>query len=147
MIPDNDMNYENYEDDDEDEDIAEEFEISAGPSLTYAMNPERNIFVGKADDAEAVQQAVLKILNTERYEHEIYSWDYGVEFADLYGAPMPYAMSEVKQRITEALLRDDRIESVDGFAIELSGKRSLHVAFTVSTKQGDEFESEREVVV
>lgn len=147
MIPDNDMDYENYEDDDEDEDISEEFDLGTEPSLTYAMNPDRNIFVGKADDVEAVQQAVLKILNTERYEHEIYSWDYGVELADLYGAPIPYAMSEVKQRITEALLADDRIESVDGFTVELSGKRSLHVTFTVTTRQGDEFGAEREVEV
>lgn len=147
MIPDNDENYEDYEDDDEDEDILEEFDTEAETSLTYAMNLERRIFVGKIDDIEAVQQAVLKILNTERYAHEIYSWDYGVEIADLHGKPMLYVMSEVKQRITEALLRDNRIESVGNFTVEKSGKRSLHLAFTVTTVQGDEFETESEVTV
>ena len=119
MIPENE-NYENFDEDEED-DIDEGFDVGSEPSLTYAMNLDRHVFVGKVDETEAIRQSVIKILNTERYEHEIYSWDYGVELQDLYGKPMPYVMSEVKQRVIEALTADDRIESVDDFTVKRTG--------------------------
>lgn len=129
-----------------------DFEIETDPSLTYAMilhdeETKDNSFVGKTDDEAALKQAILKILNTNRYEHEIYSSDYGIEIQDLFGQSMIYCMSEVKTRITEALLADDRIESVDDFTVEILDKRSLHVKFTVTPIQGDEIEIEKEVSV
>ena len=143
MIPENE-NYENFDEDEED-DIDEGFDVGSEPSLTYAMNLDRHVFVGKVDETEAIRQSVIKILNTERYEHEIYSWDYGVELQDLYGKPMPYVMSEVKQRVIEALTADDRIESVDDLTVKRTGKHTLHLTFTVTTVQEDEFEMESEV--
>ena len=145
MIPNN----ENFEDFDEDidDDLSEEFDMENEPSLTYAMNLDRNVFVGKIDDVEAIQQAILKIINTERYEYDIYSWDYGIELADLRGQSIPYVMSEVKQRIIDALTADDRIESVEDFIVERIGKNTLYIKFTVITAQGDEFETESEVEV
>lgn len=140
MIPNND----NYEFEDN---LATDFDIEGEPSLTYAMNLERSIFVGKVDDLEAIQQAVLKIINTERYEYGIYSWDYGIELQDLYGKSIPYVMSEVKQRIIDALTADDRIDSVDDFIVERAEKNILHVTFKVTTIQGDEFITESEVDV
>jgi hypothetical protein len=143
MIPNND-DYEDF-DDDSDDDVSDEFEIENEPSLTYAMNIDRNTFIGKVDDVEAVMQAVTKIINTERYEHEIYSWDYGIELSDLRGQSIPYVMSEVKQRIIDALTMDDRISSVENFEIEKTGKKKLHIKFTTVTAVGDEFETESEV--
>lgn len=144
MIP-----IDDYEDE---EDLEPDFEIEADPSLTYAMrladsDENKNAFVGRVDDEAAVRQAVLKILNTERYEYEIYSWDYGIELRDLFGQPMAYCMSEVKDRVTEALTADDRIESVENFTVERVGKRALHVTFTVVTEQGEEIGMESEVGV
>ena len=149
MIPNN----ENY-DDELDEDTVADFSIEAMPSLTYAMNikdaeldEHKNLFVGKVDGTEAIRQAVMKILNTERYEYEIYSWDYGIELQDLYGQPLLYCMSEIKARITAALLADDRIESVENFDVKRTGKRSLLVAFTVVTADQEEIDMESEVEV
>lgn len=134
----------------DEEGLEPDFEIESDPSLTYAMriadsDKGRNAFVGRADDEAAIRQAVLKILNTERYEYEIYSWDYGIELQDLFGQPMAYCMSEIKDRVTEALTADDRIESVDNFTVERVGKRALHVTFTVTTEQGEEIGMESEV--
>ena len=43
------------------------------PSKTYRMNIEEETVSGTiTDDMEAVQQAVYKILNTERYKHIIF---------------------------------------------------------------------------
>lgn len=142
MIP--DENYEELEDD-----LDSDFEIEADSSLTYAMNisDAGNTFVGRVDDEDAMRQAILKIINTERYEHEIYSWDYGIELQDLFGQPITYCMSEVKDRITEALLADDRIESVEDFTVERIGKRDLFVSFAVVLEQGGKIEIESEVDV
>jgi hypothetical protein len=145
MIPNNE-DYEDF-DDESDDDVSEEFEIENEPSLTYAMNLDRNIFIGKVDDIDAIMQAVTKIINTERYEHEIYSWDYGIELADLRGKSMPYVMSEIKQRIIDALTADDRIETVEDFEIKKIDKKKLYIKFTTITAQGDEFETESEVDV
>lgn len=144
VIPNND-DYEDF-DNESDDDLSEDFEVENESSLTYAMNLDRNIFVGKVDDIEAVMQAVTKIINTERYEHEIYSWNYGIELSDLRGQSMPYVMSEVKQRIIDALTADDRIEAVEDFEIRKIDKKKLYVKFTTITTQG-EFETESEVDV
>jgi len=139
-------NYEEFEDDEED---LEDFEEEQEPSYTYKMkipvdeNEMRKCkFVGKVDDVEALQQAILKIVNTERYEYEIYSWDYGIETKDLYGMPIPYVMSEIKARVTDAILADDRFESVENFQVEQVDRHTIHCYFTVITVDDEEIESE-----
>lgn len=130
----------NYEDDDEEQDTG--FEVESDPSLTYAMQigateSDPSIFLGKTDGEDANRQAIMKILNTERYKNEIYSWDYGVELADLRGMPLPYVMSELPLRITDAITSDDRFDSCTDFEMEPVGKKALHVTFSVITADGD----------
>ena len=142
---------ENYEDM-WDEDLNTDFEIETEPSLTYAMKisqeiSEDSIFVGRIDDVKAIEQAIIKIINTERYDYEIYSWVYGIELKDLFGKQIPYVMSEIKQRITDAVLADDRIEAVEDFEVERAGKHGIHCIFTAVTVQGDEINIETEVMV
>lgn len=141
MIPNN----ENYENDYEEEE--NDFELETEPSFTYAMKisddeVSENRFIGKVDDVDAMQQAITKILNTERYEYEIYSWDFGIETKDLYGMDIPYVMSEIKGRITDAVTADDRFESVDDFEVEQTDKHTVHCIFTVTTADGEKIESE-----
>ena len=88
------------------------------------------------DGRDAVQQAVHCILNTERYDWLIYDWNYGVELRGLFGKPMGLVKSKIKKRIKEALMQDDRIQGVDAFSFEGSG-RKLSVTFTVHTRYGD----------
>ena len=99
---------------------------------------------GYVDGLEAMRQAVYKVLLTERYQYPMYSWDYGVELADLFGEPVSYVCPELERRITEALLQDGRIEGVDGFSFSFPQKGTVHVSFTVHTIFGD-IEAEREV--
>ena len=84
-----------------------------------------------------MKQAVYKILNTERYQYIIYSWNYGVEFADLFGEPVDFVCPEIERRITEALKQDDRVVSVDSFLFDVSKKHTVMVSFTVKTIFGD----------
>jgi hypothetical protein len=91
---------------------------------------------GYTDGLDALAQAIYLILGTERYEHLIYSWDYGVELIDLYGKPMPYVMSELPRRVKDALTQDDRIDDVVDF--EFNPKKSkLHATFKVVSNIGN----------
>ena len=66
----------------------------------------------------------------------IYSWDYGVELADLIGKPMSYVIAELPRRVEEALTQDERILEVKDFIFEVD-KHKLHTTFTVVTQRGD----------
>lgn len=112
----------------------EEFEEEIEPSYTYAINEDR--ISGYIDEKEAIKQAIYLIINTERFEYIIYSWDYGIELQDLIGESISYVKSEVKRRITEALICDDRIYSIDDFIFEQLSKRILLVKFTANTIYG-----------
>lgn len=98
------------------------------PSRTYAINWQTGRVAGFVDGAEALKQAVYKLLQTERFAHIIYSWNYGFEANRIIGQSA--AKSEIQRLITEALLADDRITAVEDFKISITGKRRAAVEFT-----------------
>jgi hypothetical protein len=126
-------------------DLESDFEIEQEPSKTFMIDYQNGRIVGTVDELEAVKQAVYLILNVERYEHLIYSWDYGVELRDLYGQPIPFVLPELKRRFTEALTQDERVQSVDAFSFKVA-KGQVHCSFSVQTIFGD-FEAERTVII
>ncbi|KMY49241.1 DUF2634 domain-containing protein [Peribacillus loiseleuriae] len=126
-------------------DLQSDFEIEEQPTKTYEIDLNKNRVAGNVDGLAAVKQTVFLILNTERYEHIIYSWNYGIELHDLYGEPTSYVIPELKRRIYEALTQDERILGVDAFSFDVK-KKSIHLTFTVNTIYGD-FESERTVKI
>ena len=73
-------------------------EVEALPTKTYKMAIFGNKIQGKTDEQEAMIQAIYKILNTERYEYPIYSWNYGIELKDLFGKPKNYCKVELTAR-------------------------------------------------
>lgn len=108
------------------------------PNKTYKMQIDDNRIQGTiTKDLEAVEQAVYKILNTERYKHVIYSWNYGVELNDLFGKPMPYVLPEIPRRITEALTQDDRITDVTDYDLSYTKDGAVLAKFTVVSIYGD----------
>lgn len=116
--------------------LQQDFEIEQQPTKTYKLNRVDMGITGFVDNKEAMEQAIYKILNTERYSSLIYSWNYGIELVDLFGQPMSFVLPELKRRITEALTQDERIQSVDAFSFEVD-KRKVHVTFTAYTIFGD----------
>jgi phage baseplate assembly protein W len=115
-----------------------EFHFVRQPGFTYKLNVSQNKVVGYVDEREAYKQAVYKILNTERYEYVIYSWDYGVELKDLIGMPIYYVLPEIERRITEAVEQDDRTISVGNFSFDTSERGVVHVKFTATSIYGEE---------
>jgi hypothetical protein len=116
--------------------LAQDFVIEEQPSKTYKMHLDESIILGYADKLDAMVQVIFSILNTERYQYVIYSWNYGIELVDLYGQPVSYVIPELKRRITEALTWDERIIGVDNFSFNVD-KGKITCNFTVHTIFGD----------
>ena len=121
-------------------------ELETEPSKNYRMLISSERINGYSDELEAMKQVVYKILNTERYQYLIYSWDYGIELKDLFGEPVDYVCAELERRITEALTQDDRINGVSDFSFDVSKKGVVRAAFKVETIFG-EFETETEAAI
>ena len=123
------------------EDFETEYELQ--PSKTYKLQANGTIS-GVIDEIEAMEQAVYKILNTERFNYMIYSWDYGIELDELIGESIMFVIPELERRIEEALMQDERITDIEDFEFELLGG-AVFVSFTVHTIFGD-IDAEKEVV-
>ncbi len=111
------------------------------PTRTYALDMENDRITGYTDGIAAMRQAVYKILMTERFLHIIYSPNYGTELSEMMDRLYVYAL--VEQRITEALMQDERITAVHDFNFTRN-KNKLAVGFTVDTTEG-ELTAQREV--
>ncbi len=119
-------------------------QVEETKSKNYKMHLHEEYVAGYADKLEAMKQVVFKILSTERYKYKIYSWNYGVELENLFGKPVDYVVPELRRRIKEALIQDDRILDVDEFEFDTSRRRVVAVVFKVHTLYGD-FVSGKEV--
>lgn len=110
--------------------LTEDLEVTK----TYKVLPDKT--QGYVDDIEALQQAIYKVLNTEKYEYPVYSFNYGIELENLIGKDIIYVKIEMKRRIQECLLQDERIKSVENFQFNITGDEIL-CTFDVSSIYGD----------
>ncbi len=122
--------------------VAEEEETSK----TFRLNENNHRIIGMVDELEAVRQAIYCILNTERYQYEMYSEDYGVELKSLIGQPVQLACVNLQDNIKDALLADERILTVDRFRFHEIGHGIMDITFEVETIFGT-IEIEKEVDV
>lgn len=121
----------------------EDMEEVQQPSRTWQLDFRQGRIVGMTDGLPAMQQAIDKIFQTERFHYLIYSFDYGVELESLIGNDPLYVQSELKRRIREGLLQDTRIQDIDDMNFSVNGD-SILVSFTAVTDHGL-FESTQEV--
>lgn len=80
---------------------------------------------GFADDLRALEQHIYKVLSTEKYEFPIYSFNFGIELESLIGRDPAYVKVELKRRIKDCLLQDNRITSVENFKFTNTGDEVL----------------------
>ena len=118
------------------DDIRQDFTFEALPSKTFRLNHNNLTVTGTIDQIQAVEQAVFLILNVERYQWLIFSWNYGVELHNLIGKDPEYCLPEIERRVREALLQDDRITAVQAFQFEINKKQVL-TTFTVVSIFGE----------
>lgn len=105
-------------------------------SYTYKLDLENKRIIGKVDNEDAIMQAIIKIMNTERYAYPIYSDKYGVELERIIGKDYVFVSTAIKKSIEEALLSDDRILSIENFEIEKTGIDKMQLSFRVKTLEG-----------
>lgn len=116
--------------------LEQNFKVIQQPSKTFCIVMDSGRMMGMIDGLESIRQSIYCILNTERFDWLIYSWNYGVELNRLFGKPLGLVKAKVKKRIREALKQDDRIVEIDNFAFKENGK-TLLVTFTAHTSVGE----------
>lgn len=115
--------------------LTQDFEVAERETRTFRLDPATNTITGFVDGKEAVKQAVYMMLNTERFVHAIFSWNYGIEKRKLIGKPTATLNAYIAKAITETLMQDTRILSVGNFAFTTSGN-TIAVTFDVGTSEG-----------
>ncbi|WP_283606482.1 DUF2634 domain-containing protein [Faecalispora anaeroviscerum] len=93
-------------------------ETAQSPSKTWRLDLENSRVSGFIDGLDAVVQSAAMAVQTERYEHLIFSWQWGSELNTLVGKDADYVASEAKRMITDALSTDTRITGVRDFSVE-----------------------------
>ena len=106
------------------------------PSLTWIADPVTNRLRGRGDNWEAVRQAVEVIVNVERFKWQIYTPNFGTDYDGLLGTEPGYAASELRRRLEDAFLPDNRILGIKDYAYTFRDV-SLTVTFTALTVFGD----------
>lgn len=105
------------------------------PTNTFLVNEEAEQIAGMDDGLEAMRQAVEIILTTKRFNHRIYTSNFGVELDDLIGEDPDYIESTLPERIRDAFSVDDRILSEQNYTFTKTGD-SMLVTFDVTTVFG-----------
>ena len=106
---------------------------------TFKVDSDSGRIRGHVDELDSVKQAVRIMLSVPRFQHEIYSSNYGHDLQDLIGKPLDYVLGDVRRMIREALLIDERIIDIDDFTINKNGE-NLQVKFKVTSIYGDFYE-------
>lgn len=103
------------------------------PLKTHGFDFGAGTYTGIIDGRDAILQFIYKAVRTARYRFPIYGYDYGCELEDLIGQDVSQALleTEIPRVIKEALIYDDRIESVGGFTVTRDSDK-LFVSFSVS---------------
>lgn len=115
--------------------LDEPLEVQQQPSQTWKLDFDKGRVIGRTDGLDAVRQAVFKELQTDRFFHDIYDFDYGHELKQLIGSSPVFVESEAKRMIEEALMVDDRIDGIDNVEFEITGDQML-IRFTVQSVYG-----------
>lgn len=122
------------------EDLATERELtnavsSIWPNKTWNLR-ETDGAERYVDGIDALRQSVRLALETPRYAHLIYSFDYGSELMRHFGQSNELVQAEWARMIQEALLVDDRIQSVEQFQFFFH-RDAVEVHFVVKSRLGN----------
>lgn len=105
------------------------------PTNTFLVNSDAEQIAGMDGGLEAMRQAVEIILTTKRFNHQIYTSNFGAELEDLIGEDPDYIESTLPERIRDAFSVDDRILSEQNYNFTQNGDTML-VTFDVTTVFG-----------
>lgn len=107
------------------------------PSKTYRLDLANKRIYKTVDGIKAIEQAIYKILQTERAAYLIYSLAYGSELERYIGKEFEYVSSDIQRAIEDALLADERVLGISDFNVEQMLHDSLSVTFKAKTVYGE----------
>lgn len=86
---------------------------------------------------EAIAVWIWLVLQTPRYRHYVYSWDYGNEFEDLIGQgySKDYIEAAARKMTEDCLLMNKNIQSISDFCVNMESQ-TLSISFTANTIYG-----------
>ena len=103
---------------------------------TYKVDTYNKRIVGTTDGQSAMEQAILKNLDTERFSYVIYSPNYAMELIRYIGQDLEYLQSDLQRTLEECLLVDNRVYSITNLVIEQVDIDSVKIKFDVETTEG-----------
>lgn len=106
------------------------------PTETYLVDKSTGTIKKVGGGLEALKQAAEIILDTERYQNQIYTSNFGRELKKLIGKPPEYVASMLKRRIQEAFSADKRFLSIGNFVFDTSELGTLKCIFDIKTVYG-----------
>lgn len=106
------------------------------PTETYLVDKSTGTIKKVGGGLEAMKQAAEIILDTERYQNQIYTSNFGRELKKLIGKPPEYVASMLKRRIQEAFSVDKRFLSVENFVFDNTELGTLKCTFDIKTVYG-----------
>lgn len=108
------------------------------PTYTYKVDHITNRIRGMTDELDAMVQVVEIILQVERYYFQIYTANFGVNLNNLIGEEYGFVTSELKRRINDAFIPDNRIVRTSNWIFgPLDQSDGMAVSFIVHTVYGD----------
>ena len=104
----------------------------------YGIDFDTGQLTGKiVEGIEAIKVWIWLCMHTERFRHAIYSSDYGTALEQYFGHVLSdeYINTDCESEVTDALLINDYIESIEDFGAVKDGEH-LRISFRVVTKFG-----------
>lgn len=111
------------------------FTTDPEPYKTYKMNMESLTIEGLCDGKEALEQAVYKLIMTEKDFYLIYDENYGIKLVDLYGKDIAFVSALIKLRLEDCFKNDTRIKDIESLILK-KDKEKLILEFTINTEFG-----------
>ena len=106
------------------------------PTHTFYVDPITKQISGFADGLTAMKQAVEIIFAVERFKWQIFTPNAGIELDGLIGEDYGFVTSELKRRIEESLIPDNRILGASDFTFEQTSSDSIHCSLIINTVYG-----------
>ena len=103
---------------------------------TYKVDSYNKRIIGTTDGQPAIEQAILKNFDTERFAYVIYSKNYGIELEKYIGKDFDYIRSDLQRAIEECLLVDARIYSINNLQFTQEGLDYMSITMDIETEQG-----------
>lgn len=108
-------------------------------AVEYGIDFETGQLTGElVTGLEAVKCWCYLALQTPRYRHVAYSWDYGSEIEDLIGRSnqAAYIKAKAEEMVRDCLMENPHIQAIENFECQTDGDRITYT-FIIDTDYGE----------